>query len=264
MSRELLQQALDALIYHTNQTRPIERTDTAITALRAALAQPEPEPVAWQVNVQTPSGPIVYGVYDNAKPGESLKTACKDVDIVVVNVPLYATPQAIDGFGGNLDSAFEPASAPVVPDLAHKPTVQLLMDLARRFRATPGDLYDGAYKELERACYEALSAAPAVPTVLELAAKAVGYRVVSRWEWEGLNVDVGGGATIVKWNPLTDDGDALRLAVQLNLCIAVNYGTVVVDIPHVINSIVEKHNGDPYPATRRAIVRAAAEIGRAE
>lgn len=31
------QQALDALIYHVEQTRPIERTTQAITALRAAL-----------------------------------------------------------------------------------------------------------------------------------------------------------------------------------------------------------------------------------
>lgn len=54
------------------------------------------------------------------------------------------------------------APAPAVPDLKHKPTVQRLMDLARKFRATPGDLYDGAYKELQQACYEALSAAPAV------------------------------------------------------------------------------------------------------
>jgi len=54
------------------------------------------------------------------------------------------------------------SAAPAVPDLKHKPTVQRLMDLARKFRATPGDLYDGAYKELQQACYEALSAAPAV------------------------------------------------------------------------------------------------------
>ena len=52
--------------------------------------------------------------------------------------------------------------APAVPDLKHKPTVQRLMDLARKFRSAPGDLYDGAYKELQSACYEALSAAPAV------------------------------------------------------------------------------------------------------
>jgi len=54
------------------------------------------------------------------------------------------------------------SAAPAVPDLKHKPTVQRLMDLARKFRSAPGDLYDGAYKELQSACYEALSAAPAV------------------------------------------------------------------------------------------------------
>lgn len=44
--RELLQMALDALeeyCEHNAMLRPIERRD----ALRAALAQPEPEPVAW-------------------------------------------------------------------------------------------------------------------------------------------------------------------------------------------------------------------------
>lgn len=47
--REAAQQALEALEYHVEQTRPIHRTSEAITALRAALAQQaEPvEPVAW-------------------------------------------------------------------------------------------------------------------------------------------------------------------------------------------------------------------------
>ena len=44
---ELIAQALVALQYHTEQTRPIANTNFAIEALRAALAQPEPEPVAW-------------------------------------------------------------------------------------------------------------------------------------------------------------------------------------------------------------------------
>ena len=44
----------------------------------------------------------------------------------------------------------------------NKPTVQRLMDLARRFRSAPGDQYDGAYKALQDACYEAL-AQPAEP-----------------------------------------------------------------------------------------------------
>ena len=41
--REIMQQALDALEYHTMQTRPISHTDKAIEALEAALAQPEQE-----------------------------------------------------------------------------------------------------------------------------------------------------------------------------------------------------------------------------
>lgn len=37
-NRELMQQALDALLYHTEQTRPITRTAAAIAALRERLA----------------------------------------------------------------------------------------------------------------------------------------------------------------------------------------------------------------------------------
>lgn len=53
-----------------------------------------------------------------------------------------------------------------------------------------------------------------------------------------------------KWDPLTDDGDALRLAVKLDIDIAKSVET---------NAFLK----DPYAATRRAIVRAAAEIGKA-
>jgi len=63
------------------------------------------------------------------------------------------------------------------------------------------------------------------------------------------------------WNPLTDDGDALRLAVKLGLVIDTKgdktfCGTTQYDS-------IEHHGTDPYAATRRAITRAAAEIGRA-
>ena len=54
------------------------------------------------------------------------------------------------------------------------------------------------------------------------------------------------------WNPLTDDGDALRLAVKLELWQAVCEGYQHLD-----------SDRDLFAATRRAIVRAAAEIGRA-
>ncbi len=95
--------------------------------------------------------------------------------------------------------------------------------------------------------------------LLELAAKAAGIKD-EMWlrDW---------------WNPLTDDGDALRLAVKLGVIVDVRYGG---EESHLeFNEVcywVEKGRPykvmkfekgiDPYAATRRAIVRAAAEIGR--
>lgn len=67
------------------------------------------------------------------------------------------------------------------------------------------------------------------------------------------------------WNPLTDDGDALRLAVKLSLWIGQHDdGVTVSDLYARINheGVEENFNNDPYAATRRAIVRAAAEIGK--
>jgi hypothetical protein len=78
-------------------------------------------------------------------------------------------------------------------------------------------------------------------------------------------MQIGGAWSANTWNPLTDDGDALRLAVTLNMSadffddeIAVGY------TPNCNESqqVVEFTGDDPYAATRRAIVRAAAEIGK--
>ena len=83
--------------------------------------------------------------------------------------------------------------------------------------------------------------------LLELAAKAAGLEVVT--------------PTMLKygqWNPLTDDGDALRLAVKLNLFNTRSKGYEWPDA-----ELFARHEDDPYAATRRAIVRAAAEIGKA-
>lgn len=91
--------------------------------------------------------------------------------------------------------------------------------------------------------------------LLEKAAKSAGLSVIipashQRGLWiEGLEDE---------WNPLTDDGDALRLAVQLGLTIDMvelavwHKGKCVATMPA---------EGDPYAATRRAIVRAVAQIG---
>lgn len=66
-----------------------------------------------------------------------------------------------------------------------------------------------------------------------------------------------------QWNPLTDDGDAFRLMVKLNLAVSVEPGEAWAHHESVFVGSPVQHDGrDPYAATRCAIVRAAAEIGR--
>lgn len=66
-----------------------------------------------------------------------------------------------------------------------------------------------------------------------------------------------------RWNPLTDDGDAFRLAVKLNIAVrrSDEYDASYAVSPYGL-TLVSETDADPYIATRRAIVRAAAEIGR--
>jgi len=63
------------------------------------------------------------------------------------------------------------------------------------------------------------------------------------------------------WNPLTSDADALRLAVKLRLAITqINDGetrSAWIDANGLLHT---ESAEDDYAATRRAIVRAAAEI----
>jgi hypothetical protein len=104
--------------------------------------------------------------------------------------------------------------------------------------------------------------------LLEMAAKAAGYKVVQHAE--------DGSAWCVPldkegfgfwWNPLADDGDALRLAVKLGLVLNLSprqdgRGQTVVTY-HGVCKIEEPCECGNEVAARRAIVRAAAEIGRA-
>ena len=101
--------------------------------------------------------------------------------------------------------------------------------------------------------------------LLERAAKAAGYTV----KGEGVDiadaftclvVNAGHGTRRFRWNPLTDDGDALRLAVKLRLGLEWESDAVVwcggcgeMDVAR-----------DVYAATRRAIVRAAAALADSE
>lgn len=94
--------------------------------------------------------------------------------------------------------------------------------------------------------------------LLELAAKAAEIRLCRWLDDCGYLVD---GDDI--WNPLTIDSDAFRLAVKLELDVGINNpNAVCIDIARD-DWVIEQKNNDPYAATRRAIVRAAAEIGKA-
>lgn len=105
--------------------------------------------------------------------------------------------------------------------------------------------------------------------LLELAAKAAEYDI--EW-WPGWP---GGGSymktvvpapadpilsTHLAWNPLTDDGDALRLAVKLKIDLKLYDDHVVAWFDGgYIGTDKILYGDDPQAATRRAIVCAAAE-----
>lgn len=89
--------------------------------------------------------------------------------------------------------------------------------------------------------------------LLDLSAKAAGYKYAKN----GGYIVVDG--IPVNWNPLADDGDALRLAVFLFRDIHFWYFDNSVSIG---NDLRIGCGDDPCAATRLAIVRAAAEIGR--
>lgn len=89
--------------------------------------------------------------------------------------------------------------------------------------------------------------------LLESAAKSVGGG-----SWHPLTHDTPNG----RWNPLTDDGDALRLAVKLRIVIDV--GSIAAHVYKDGPGVVVPLDPEPYAATRRAIVRAAAAIGAAK
>ncbi|WP_312601109.1 hypothetical protein [Pseudomonas luteola] len=98
--------------------------------------------------------------------------------------------------------------------------------------------------------------------LLELAAKAAGYKVKF-----GASGDpyIQAGINTRAWNPLTDDGDALRLAVKLKIRFEAHprWPYVAAFALDIADRFEEEVSGDEMSATRRAIVRAAAEIGRA-
>jgi hypothetical protein len=110
--------------------------------------------------------------------------------------------------------------------------------------------------------------------MLELAAKAAGIRgcYASLDEFpDWMTAHDGEGVYYTSsqaWNPRTDNGDALTLAIDLGLSIRVLEKCVYVETdPETLlgpsqYSALEMYGDDPYDATRRAIVSVAAEIGK--
>jgi len=110
--------------------------------------------------------------------------------------------------------------------------------------------------------------------LLELAAKAAGMPHTYNEFWRGFYIKNPDGSWAPNhWNPLTDDADALRLAVRLKIEFYIGDDAGVATYAGYFDPArpsnrqrfaIERHGDDPYAATRRAIVRAAAEIERAK
>ena len=99
--------------------------------------------------------------------------------------------------------------------------------------------------------------------LLELAAKAAG--IVGVWHERGQCIHVTDceGMSDIWWRPLTDDGDALWLAAGLCLNVLSSEACVVVEDEKGVECIEYFYGPEDYTSGwRRAIVRAAAEIGR--
>lgn len=104
--------------------------------------------------------------------------------------------------------------------------------------------------------------------LLELAAKAAGLKHV---DYTGVDYDGRLGIVLVddigrhcgEFSPLTDDGEALRLAVSLGIHMAFYGDHIAVQQTKTKMITAQARDGDMFGATRRAIVRAAAEIGKA-
>lgn len=104
--------------------------------------------------------------------------------------------------------------------------------------------------------------------LLELAAKAAGWLNTEFQDmrgWGEVRFGLSEALWVPEldcyWNPLTDDGDALRLAVKIGIHVSAR----TVEVWHFGEMIghIYEDDGDAESATRRAIVRAAAEIGKA-
>jgi hypothetical protein len=99
--------------------------------------------------------------------------------------------------------------------------------------------------------------------LLEAAARAAGRKVFSYIDDPIFGSGINDGETDNGlWNPLENDGDALRLAVDLRLSIDLAGRMTTAETPS--GNTFSWHHGDAHAATRRAIVHAAAFLSRSK
>lgn len=98
--------------------------------------------------------------------------------------------------------------------------------------------------------------------LLELAAKAIGFDYIKDFVWieDGFYSPLNHHERL-RWNPLQNDDDAFRLVIKLEMSVEVHSTGAVVKDRYGCTTKVWTHP-DPYVATRRAIVKAAAEFER--
>lgn len=103
--REIMQQALDALEYHTMQTRPISHTDKAIEVLRQALAQPEQASTEPPDYVEPPTSDYHNGWEEGFEAAKNL--------FKKESAPQNADPRLLLGRKDNCIALAQPEQEPV-------------------------------------------------------------------------------------------------------------------------------------------------------
>ena len=97
--------------------------------------------------------------------------------------------------------------------------------------------------------------------LLELAARAAGIEL---WHEDvftnGLTQKVSANG-VLRWNPLTDDGDSRRLEVKLAMQVSI-FDTFVGVMTRNGVTVQVALKDDAYAATRLAVLQAAAEEGK--
>lgn len=100
--------------------------------------------------------------------------------------------------------------------------------------------------------------------LLEMAAKACGWKNVEPQEISGHWTTLWIPEIDSYWAPLDDDGDAFRLSVMLGMDVVHRPASKSCEVfKQPFREILIPHGDAPCEATRLAIVRMAAQIGKA-